>query len=136
MIITIKVKTPKGEAKKTEKKLKGFIIGINKVKSETWTNEEDSEFYWKIEGGIKQIMNINRNLAFFDRLIKMIFENKLMKKMTGVKISKEEIEQLREMLVNQTSVEVIKESTLQEKDEHQQTFWQKVTKVFKKTESE
>lgn len=132
MIITIKVKTPKGQAISTEAKLRKFIIGFNKVKHETWSNVEDNEFYWRIEGGIREVMTINKNLAIFDKTMKMIFQHKLMKKFMNVNISKEELAELKEMLINQTEIEVVKESTLQEKNEYERTLWDRIKSTFQR----
>lgn len=132
MQVVFKVKTPKGQATGTNDKIKTFIIAFNKVKVETFVNTDDSEIIWVVIGGLKQIMRIQGNIQKFDLMIKNIFEHKLMQKYTGRKLSPEQIEELEEMLRNQTSVEIIKQATLQEQDEYNESFFDKVKRNWKK----
>ena len=132
MQVVFKVKTPKGQATGTNKKIKNFIIGFNKVKVNTYVNEDDSEIIWEIEGGIKQIFNIQKNLSRFDAMINTIFTNKLMQKYMGSNIKKEEIKELEEMLRNQTSLEIIKKATLEEEDEYNRSFMQRIKAGWQK----
>jgi len=131
MELKIRIRTPKGQAKGTEKKLRPILIG-NKGLHEVWTNEEDNEIYWVIQTDIRHAMKINRNISTYDLIIKGVFKNKLMKKVTNKQLSPEDKTQLEDMLTNQTKVDIIKEATAQEMTENNKTFWEKIKEKFKK----
>jgi DNA primase len=133
MTTLIQIKTPKGLATRTAQQLKPFIIGAFYNKHKTWTSPEDDVIYWEVEDELKKIMNINANLSRFDTLIKGIFENKQIQKLTGQQISKEQITELKEMLANQTSIEIIKKQTREETTTEGTTWWQTIKQKFKKT---
>jgi hypothetical protein len=132
MQVVFKVKTPKGQAQGTNDKIKKFIIGFNKVKVETYVNDENSEIVWMVTGQLKYVMRVQANIARFDALIKNIFEHNLMKKFTGEKLSKEDVEELREMLENQTSVEIVRKATQEERDEYSSTWLDRVRNLWKR----
>lgn len=132
MQVVFKVKTPKGQATGTNEKIKKLIIGFNKVKVNTYVNEDDSEIFWECEGHIKHIMNIQRNLLRFDLMMKNVFEQKLMKRYASSNLKKEELEELEDMLRNQTTVELIKKATLDEVREYNETFFDKIKRTYKK----
>lgn len=132
MRVIFKVRTPKGQASKTNDKIKKLIIGFNKVQATTYINDDDNEIIWEVTGGIKQIFNIQKNVARFDIIMKNIFENKMMKKFGASQLKKDELEELEDMLRNQTTVEIIKEATLQEVNEYNETVLDKVKKSWKK----
>ena len=127
----IKITTPKGQAKGTEKKIRKFIIGFKKVKIDTYVNEDDNELYWEIEGKVKDIMKINRNVFYFTEMVKGVLDSKMVKKTLRKKLKKEDEEQLKDMLLNQTSCEIIKEATAEELVEENKTFWQRMKERFK-----
>lgn len=130
MRVIFSVKTPRGEASKTQKKIRGLIIGFKKVSVETHINDDDSELIWIVDGRAVDIYKINRNLSMFDYVIKNIFSSSLMKKYGLDKLPKNELEELKELLEKQTSVKVIKfESGT---DENYETFYQKLKNKFKR----
>jgi len=130
----IKISTPSGQAKGTEKKIKKFIIGFRKVKVNTYVNDEDNELYWEIEGSVRNIMKINKNVFYFTQMIQGVLDNKLMKKTLRKKLKPEQEEQLKNMLLNQTSCEIIKEATAEELNEYGKSFWTRMKDKFKKSE--
>lgn len=139
MKLKIQIKTPKGRATSTEKKLRPFLLGISRkdVKScETYVSEEDNTIIWDIEATIKKCLKIQKNVSRFDFLITGILENKRMKKRIRSKLTEEQETELKDMLVNHTSCEVIKEATLQEMVEENKTWWEKVKEKFKKKKEE
>lgn len=104
----ILITTPKGQAIKTEKKLRPFILGITRrVKHETFTNKEDNKIMWIVEGGIRQIMKINRNVAMFETTLRMLLTNKMVAGSIK-KLKKEDQKELMIMLKEKTTVDVIK----------------------------
>ena len=61
MKVKIEIKTPKGNATTSEKRIMPFLIGEltkKKVKIDSYVNEDDDTIYWEIEGDIKHIMKI------------------------------------------------------------------------------
>lgn len=107
MEIKIEIRTPKGQARGTSKKLKPFILGSKKVKNTVWTNKADDKIYWVVDcADSRSYMAIARNLTIFDKLVNGILNNKLVK---GVaKLKPGEMAELNEMLHNQTKIRVVK----------------------------
>ena len=130
MKIKLIINTPKGQASGTNKKIKPFIIGKKKVKHSTFVNEEDSQILWEIDGDIKTILKIQRNVNMFASFISNLLGNKMVHGAIG-KLSKEDQKTLTEMLENQTSVEIIKRATAEEIVEADKTWWDKLKEKFK-----
>lgn len=106
MKIKIRITTPKGQAKKTEKRIRKFILGF-KSPHTTYANKDDSQFFWEVDCEIKKAMKIIRNVTFFETMIEKIFTHKRFKKHALKRITKEEAKQLESMLKDQTKVEVV-----------------------------
>ena len=136
MKVKIEIRTPKGNAKDTERKIMPILIGElikKKVKIESYSNDEDDTIYWDIEGEARSVFKIIKNVHMYDHVIKNVFENKLMVKTIRQKLLKKEDEAiLKEMLKNQTKVNIIKEATAAEMVELNKTFWQRMKEKFKK----
>ena len=128
------IKTPAGQAAGTMKKIKPLIIGFKKVKIETYVNDNDDEMVWDIEGSVRDIISINKNVSMFDSLIKTIFNNKMVQKKAAKHLTEEDQKKLKDMLLNQTTCEVIKEATAQELVEANKTRWQRMKETFTKKE--
>lgn len=106
MRIRIEIKTPKGQAIGTSKKLKPFIIGFRKTSNQVYANKADDTIIWIVDGTIKDCLAIQRNLTLFSQLINGVLGNKMVQ---GVaKLSKEDKKELDDMLHNQTTIRVIK----------------------------
>jgi len=129
----IKITTPRGNARGTEKKIKKFIFGLKRVKLDTYVNDADNELYWEVEGKVRDIMKINKNVLLFTKMMQGALDNKLMKKTLRKKLSQEDEEELKNMLLNQTSCEIIKEATAEEYVEGTMTFWERVKSKFTRT---
>jgi hypothetical protein len=125
MEIKIRIKTPKGCAKKTEGKLRMFLSGGYKPR-EIYTNEDDDELIWVFEGSVRKVMEINRNVSIFDSVIHKIFDNKMLLRT----LDKKDVPELKDMLLNHTTVEVLKTATLEEMDEDGKSFWTRVKERF------
>jgi len=131
MKVKIRIQTPKGHASKTEKRLRPFLLGKKKAHA-IYVNDDDTELYWEIEGTPRELLKIQTNVARFDTLVKMMMNTKSVRKAIRAKLSTDDQEQLRKMLYDQTSVEVLKEATAQEMTESGQSFWDRVKSKFKK----
>ena len=135
MELKVSIRTPSGQASGTEKKLRPFVIGRSLGKRtvlDTYTSPNDDEIIWVVETDIRNALKIQRNVAMFDKFIKGTMDNKLVKKLLNKELSKKDSKELENMLVNHTSVEVIKKATQEEKDEHQTSWWERVKTTFKK----
>ena len=131
MEIKIEIRTPKGEAEKTEKRIKPFLIGTTKIK-ESWINFEGSQLIWVIEAPIRKILSIKRNVNRFDYTIQSILNSKAMKKTLVKHLNDKDQRALKKMLTDQTTVTVLNEATLQELDEYNKPFWSRIKEKFKK----
>ena len=127
----IRIKTPDGQARGTETKLRPMLLN-RRLTSTTYTNDLDNEILWEIEGPVRDILKATKNVNTYEVLIKHIFQNKLMKKFGLPKLAEGEADKLKELLENNTTVEIIKEATAQELIEANVTWWDKLKSKFKK----
>ena len=139
MNIKISIKTPKGQASKTNERIKPMLLGrkwlvaFDKSKSfNTYVNEEDNEIIWDIEAPVKDCLRIQKNVSTFDALVSGVMENRLVKKAIHKNTDEAGEAELKDMLQNQTSCEVIKKATQEEMDEYNKTWWQRVKEKFRK----
>lgn len=136
MKVTIEIRTPKGQAKGTVKKMKGIFMIASGAKCDTYISPENDMFYMRLEGTPKQILDVQKRVYMFDNLIKGVFNNRTiklaLKKMAGM--TKEQEIELKKLLDNQTKVSIIKEATLEEIQEDSKSFWTKIKERFKKDE--
>jgi len=134
MITKIIVRTPKGQAKKTEKRIRWFLLGKKgRIKTlNTYINDLDNQLVWEIDAQVRDIVRIHKNVLRYSVLIEMILNNKMMKKTLRSKLKPEGEEELKEMLLNQTTVEIMKQATTEELVEFNKTRWQHIKETFKK----
>lgn len=107
MRVRIRVRTPKGQACKTERRLRKFILGFRKLDKFT-VNRDDSEIVWFYVGDVKSCLKIQKNVSKYDFILKGMLNNKLVKRTVKKHLSLDEQKQLKDMLLNQTQVEVLK----------------------------
>ena len=131
MITKILIRTPKGQATGMEKKLRPYLLGKNNPNS-IHVNAEDNELVWEVEGSVKNIMKINRNVSLFDSVLKGAFNSRAVQKQVKKRLSIEDQEELNEMLFKHTEVEVIKQATAEEIVESNKTWWQNIKEKWKK----
>lgn len=131
MEIKIRIKTPKGHAKKVEQRLRHVLLGNNKPK-EMFTNQDDDELYWVVELPIRKALRVQKNIAAFDTIINSIFNSKLLKKhVIDKRMLPGQKEELKKMLLEHTEIEVIKKATADEIIDNK-TFWERVKEKFKR----
>jgi len=123
------IRTPKGAATKTEKRIRPYILGKTNMKIDLYVSPEDDEIVWHMEGTVKEILKANRNVAAFDNIVKSIFGNKLFKKLA---VEKDDLEELENLLKHHTTVEVVKNATQEEINENKKTWWQTIKEKFTK----
>jgi hypothetical protein len=136
MKIKIKVSTPKGQAEATSHKLKPFLIGFNKVKSETYVSPEDDMIFIDVEGDVRRVLKVASNCYGYDNIIKTIFKKKIMGKGISDALSMEDAKELEKMLKKGTKVEIIKEAELDTVIDpatpEKKTFWQTIKDKFRR----
>jgi len=133
MKVRIQIKTPKGYARDTEAKLRPLIIGKTKrLTNETFANDDDNIIYWDVEGSVKDILRITKNVTRYAMIIESSFNNRMFKKVYLKKLSEEGKAELKDMLNNQTEVEIIKNATADEIIESDKTMWEKMKDKFQK----
>jgi len=135
MELRISVKTPKGQAKGTRKKLQPFLIGGAKKIKEVYVNKDDSEMIWVVEGTPRDYVSIMKRLQLYETMISGIFKNKIMKKFLGSKtanISDDQQKELNDMLTKGTKIKIIKNAEAEEWVEANKTWWQRMKDTFNK----
>ena len=124
------IRTPKGQAKAMQKRLKPFLLGRSSPYN-VMVNDDDNEIIWEVDAGVKDTLRINRNVAFFDRLLSGAFHNKTVQKKIKKHLSIEDQAELNDMLFHHTTVEVVREATAGEIVESNKTWWQRIKEGFK-----
>lgn len=127
------IKTPKGQAKKTEGRIQNFILGLKKFKSfKSYVNADDSEILWEIEDSPRTIIKISRNMALFDSIMSGVLNSRIVQKTLRKRLDGEDEQTLKDMLLKQTKLEVIKEATAEEIVDSNKSFWEKLKEKFKR----
>lgn len=132
MKIRLLIKTPPGQARGTEKKLRGILLGMKRA-NESGINEDESSFYWELDLTIKQYLHLQKKVYMFQDFTSGLISHRLVqgaaKKMGA---TTEQITEVRSMFKTGTKIDIIKEATAQEQDENNKTYWQKIKEKFKK----
>lgn len=134
MEVKIRIQTVPGEANKVQKRMIKFFKLGNVKNSEVFINDNDSEILWVVEDSFRKIMGIQQRVLMWDQLMTQVLDNKYLKKIAKKKLSDEDMANLKDMLENQTNVEIIKPATeketikiLQKND----SWWEKIKHKFK-----
>lgn len=135
MKANILIRTPEGCASKTSSKMKMFLFGKNNAIKNVYINDDDSEMVWEIEGSLKTIMKIQKNVSKFDVFVTMLFKSKLVKKAIKKYMRDDQEEELNDMLKNQTEVIIIKDATADEITEYDTTWWENIKHKFNKVDN-
>jgi hypothetical protein len=91
-----------------------------------------------INGTIRQVLSVHKNVATFHNLANTILQNKILQrtlKGSHFGATEEQLAQLQDMLTNGTTMEVIKKATLEELADNNLSLWQRIKNKFKKTTS-
>lgn len=132
MEVKILINTPVGCASKTSNKIKMFLFGKKKAIKNVYINDEDSQMVWEIEGDLKTIMSIQKNVSKYDVFVSMLLNSKLVKKAINKYMREDQKEEIEDMLKNQTEVMIIKDATEDEKTIYNTTWWDNIKDKFKK----
>lgn len=107
MRLRIEIRTPKGYATDTARKLQPFILGSHKLENhEVFANKANDTIIWIVETEIRRALIIQRNVTLFDKTTQSILKSKVVQGMA--KLSREDKLQLEDMLSHQTKIKVIK----------------------------
>ena len=108
----IKITVPKGHAAKINKKfgrmLRTFLLAKIRPREETIG---DNTIIWHLITTPTEAIKISGRLGMFDSIVQGMFNNKLVKKAIMKKVSVEQQEELKEMLLNHTKIEMINPDT-------------------------
>lgn len=137
MKIRLIIRTPPGNAKTAEEKIKKVILPWKKIKSfQSHTSPEDDTIIWEIEDDYKTINRILKNTSKFDKMMQLLLQNKMFKKHLQKNYEEEDINKLEEMLLQHTSIEIIKAADVNEFLEGNKPLWQKIRDKFKSKKEE
>ena len=113
MRLHIRIKTPKGQAKGTESKLRAFLLGKSKV-IKAWSNKADDKFYWIVDAYHGDISRITRNVSMYGWFIHKVFSSGAIKKVAKMALGEKDQEELRRMLEDNTKIEIITPTEINE----------------------
>lgn len=129
MQIKILIKTPKGQAQKAEKKLRLFLLK-NKKPDSVYTNDLDNEICWVVSGNTRQITKLTRSVTQYHVMMNMALNNKMIRGLIRKKVGQKGADELYEMLINQTHVEVIKANDEEELSKNKNSVFYKMKNLF------
>jgi hypothetical protein len=130
MEVKILIRTPKDQARKTEKRLRLFLLK-NKRPDRTVINYLDNEICWIITDSPRKIRKLTNAVTKFDFLMRQALNNRAMRFLIKKKLKKEQKEELMDMLLNQTQVEVINKATEEELAKDEDSVFHKIKNLFK-----
>lgn len=104
---------------------------MKKIDVKVYISKNDDQIVWEIEGHLKHILSINKNVSMFDSYVKMALNHAMTKKLIN-RCSEEDQKQLKFMLDNQTEIEIIKKATSEELVEVNKTWMDRIREKFKK----
>jgi hypothetical protein len=132
MNIRLEVQTPPGQAEGAEAKLRLLMLGTLRRPCSTYVSPDKSSFYWNLEVTVKDYIRISKNVAQFQTGMEKALDIKTIRKtLTHLADKAEDMETLKEFLVNGTKVRVLKKASADEMVEYNKTFWQRVKETFK-----
>lgn len=108
MLVRIRIRTPKGQANGVSQKIRPFIIG--RANATTKVSPDDDCIIWEIDASPRDLKGIYRNVAAYAAIVRHVFSSRLIKKFALPALSYKDQITLKEMLNEQTKVEVIKEA--------------------------
>lgn len=135
MEVKILIRTPKGQATKTERKLRPFLLGKTKS-NDVYVSDDDDQIVWIVTAPMFKVMKISNNIARFDSISNMVFNNKTFKNALRKKLTPEDEAFLKDMLLNQTNIKILKKPTTEESDEFTLTWFERMKIKFKKVDKD
>lgn len=123
------IKTPPGQARGTEKKLRGFLLGFH---TPVDTGVLDDEFYWELELNANQWVALNKRVFLFQNFATQVTNMKLVQK-AALRMGAQagDMDTVRTMFRNGTSVTLVKAEEADE-DIDGRTRWERFKDRFKR----
>ena len=112
MKIRILITTPNGQAKKASNRLRTFLLKGKNLESHT--NDEDNKIIWIYEGNSRQCFDLERKVFLFQKLMLMVLTNPVVEGIIKKKTTQEERTQLKDMLINGTHIDMLKEADIED----------------------
>lgn len=132
MKLRLLIHTPAGMAKKTSQDLRPFLLGL---KRPTATGYNENSFYWEIECNYKSYINLTKKIYLFQQMAAGVMDAKTLQKAAkSLGTSAHDYNTARELLVNGTSIEIIKNAQADEIIEANTTYWEKLKARFSRQE--
>jgi len=131
MEVLVEIKTPDGEALNVSRRLSGHLLP-RRVKYTTYTNAANNIIYWEITGQVRDILKINKNVAAYETIMRGALDTSMVKKQIGKSLSVEDQNALREMLIDQTKLTIVRQSTIESDVSTGLSWWERTKlKLFK-----
>lgn len=104
----ILIRTPKGQASGTKEKMRK-IIGIDKA-ADFYINDDtdDNEILYIVKGEPRRVMKVIKKAYLYPKIAQMAMDKKLMRDAMIKFSSRETYDQVYDMMINGTTVEVVK----------------------------
>lgn len=134
MEMKIIVNTAKGSAKKVYPYLRRYLIGVRKSgisRYNCWSNDSD-QIIIEVEGKVRGVMRIQKRVARFDSVFSQVMKNRKVRRVAGFVSDPTKEAEIDALLDNHTKMEIVKEATAGELDEHGKSFWVRMKEKFKK----
>ena len=128
--VTLRIRTPDGMAEGVEKKLKSFILGSHRPKA-LYINKDNNEIVWVVEGPYRKIIRIYKGVSAFDALVQGVLGSKFVKKIAKKHMASGEFRKMTDMLLNHTTVEIIKDPSFEEKIQLEKGMWTRIKEKIK-----
>lgn len=130
MMLRMVITTPKGQAEGTERRLRTFLLGMKRPST---TGYKDDSFYWEIETDFKGYVGLTKKAYMFNQLAAGVVGNKVFKgAATKLGATKQQLREVEDMLLNGTSIEIIKNATAEEIVEGTTSWWEKFKASFRR----
>jgi hypothetical protein len=124
--IRIQIKTPKGHAQDVEQSLRPWLLQLKRP-DVTAYNDDDSEIGWILQCSPREYVRIRAGVNMFHKIMKDTLNNPLVKHFGINKLKSEKEKQtFREMINNQTEVEIVSEATAQELAENSKSVFSRL----------
>ena len=107
MKIKIRIKTPKGNALRIEKKVRFYLLPKG-VKPIIQSNRDNSQIIWLVDTDSRRMSKLIRNVVRFDVIISSVIKSKIFRKAALKGVGEKGVKELEDMIKNHTSCEIIK----------------------------
>lgn len=123
------VRTPAGQAREAEGRLRKFLLGI--TAKPTVTGFQDDSFFWEMDVSVKAYFTLQKKAIMFSNLAGGVVGNKVFKGAAErLGATKAQLLEVEDMLRNGTSIEIVKTAKAEEVVEGGMTYWESLKAKF------